>query len=49
MAANAEKIKVLICQGTGGLASGAKAVAEAFEQEFAKQGVEAKVGRNNFV
>jgi NADH-quinone oxidoreductase subunit F len=45
MAANAEKIKVLICQGTGGLASGAKAVAEAFEQEFAKQGVEAKVGK----
>ncbi len=45
MAANAEKIKVLICQGTGGLASGAKAVAEAFEQEFAKQGLEAKVGK----
>ncbi|MEJ2699764.1 MAG: (2Fe-2S) ferredoxin domain-containing protein, partial [Desulfuromonadales bacterium] len=45
MAANAEKIKVLICQGTGGLASGAKAVAEAFEEEFAKQGVEAKVGK----
>ena len=45
MAANAEKIKVLICQGTGGLASGAAAVAEAFEQEFARQGVEAKVGK----
>jgi NADH-quinone oxidoreductase subunit F len=38
-------IKVLICQGTGGLASGAKAVADAFEEEFAKQGVEAKVGK----
>ena len=45
MAANAEKIKVLICTGTGGLASGARAVADAFETEFAKQGVEAKVGK----
>ncbi len=45
MAANAEKIKVLICTGTGGLASGARAVADAFEEEFAKQGVEAKVGK----
>jgi NADH-quinone oxidoreductase subunit F len=38
-------IKVLICTGTGGLASGARAVADAFEEEFAKQGVEAKVGK----
>jgi NADH-quinone oxidoreductase subunit F len=45
MAANAENIKVLICQGTGGLASGAAAVAKAFEDEFARQGVEAKVGK----
>jgi len=45
MAEVAEKIKVLICQGTGGLASGAAAVAEAFNEEFAKQGVEAKVGK----
>ncbi len=45
MTGNTEKIKVLICQGTGGLASGAKAVAEAFEAEFAKQGVEGKVGK----
>jgi NADH-quinone oxidoreductase subunit F len=45
MAANAENIKVLICQGTGGLASGAAAVATAFAEEFAKQGVEAKVGK----
>jgi NADH-quinone oxidoreductase subunit F len=45
MAANAEMIKVLICTGTGGLASGAKAVADAFEEEFAKQGVVAKVGK----
>ena len=45
MAEAAEKIKVLICQGTGGLASGAAAVAEAFNEEFAKQGVEAKVGK----
>ncbi|MBE0597679.1 MAG: NADH-quinone oxidoreductase subunit NuoF [Desulfuromonadales bacterium] len=44
MAANAEAIKVLICTGTGGFASGAKGVAEAFEAEFARQGVEAKVG-----
>jgi len=45
MAANAEKIKVLICTGTGGLASGARAVADAFEAEFANQGVEATVGK----
>ena len=40
-----EAIKILICQGTGGFASGAQAVAEAFEAEFAKQGVEGKVGK----
>ena len=45
MAAKTEKIKVLICQGTGGLASGAQAVADAFEAEFKKQGVEGKVGK----
>jgi NADH-quinone oxidoreductase subunit F len=45
MAANAEAIKVLICTGTGGFASGAQGVADAFEAEFAKQGVEAKVGK----
>ena len=45
MAEQAEKIKVLICQGTGGLASGAAAVGEAFEAEFTKQGVEAKIGK----
>jgi NADH-quinone oxidoreductase subunit F len=44
MAANAEKIKVLICTGTGGFASGAQGVADAFKAEFARQGVEAKVG-----
>jgi NADH-quinone oxidoreductase subunit F len=45
MAAKAEAIKILICTGTGGLASGAQAVSDAFEAEFAKQGVEAKVGK----
>ncbi|MFU8807157.1 MAG: (2Fe-2S) ferredoxin domain-containing protein, partial [Bradymonadaceae bacterium] len=45
MAAKAEQIRVLICTGTGGLASGAREVADAFEAEFAKQGVEAKVGK----
>lgn len=45
MAAKAEAIKILICTGTGGFASGAQAVADAFEAEFAKQGVEAKVGK----
>ncbi|ALC15059.1 NADH dehydrogenase subunit F [Desulfuromonas soudanensis] len=45
MAANAEIIKVLICQGTGGMASGAAAVAAAFTEEFTKQGVEASVGK----
>jgi hypothetical protein len=32
MAAKADEIRVLICQGTGGIASGAKAVAEAFKE-----------------
>jgi NADH-quinone oxidoreductase subunit F len=45
MAANSEQIRVLICTGTGGLASGAREVANAFEAEFAKQGVEAQVGK----
>jgi len=45
MTANQEKIKILICQGTGGLASGAAAVADAFTAEFEKHGVEAKVGK----
>ncbi len=45
MAANAEQIKVLICQGTGGMASGAQAVADAFEEEFSRQGVQAKIGK----
>ena len=45
MAAKADEIRVLICQGTGGIASGAKVVAEAFREEFAKHGVEAKVGK----
>jgi len=45
MTANQDKIKILICQGTGGLASGAAAVGEAFQSEFDKHGVEAKVGK----
>jgi len=45
MAETAEKLKILICQGTGGLASGAAAVAAAFSAEFEKQGVEATVGK----
>jgi len=45
MAESAEKLKILICTGTGGLASGAAAVAEAFKSEFTKQGVEASVGK----
>jgi NADH-quinone oxidoreductase subunit F len=45
MAENAEKLKVLICQGTGGLASGAAAVGEAFKAEFEKQGVAASIGK----
>ena len=46
MAETAENIKVLICTGTGGFASGAQSVIDAFEAEFDKQGVEAKVGRH---
>jgi NADH-quinone oxidoreductase subunit F len=45
MAETAENIQVLICTGTGGIASGSLEVASAFEQEFAKHGVEAKVGK----
>jgi len=45
MAETAENIQVLICTGTGGFASGAQSVIDAFEAEFAKQGVEAKVGK----
>ncbi len=45
MSATAEKLKILICTGTGGLASGAADVQAAFEAELAKQGVEALVGK----
>ncbi len=45
MAETAENIQVLICTGTGGFASGAQSVIDAFEAEFAKQGVEAKIGK----
>ena len=45
MAAPSEQIQVQICTGTGGIASGSLEVAEAFEAEFAKHGVEAKVGK----
>src|SRR5512133_1705201 len=45
MAALSEQIHVLICTGTGGIASGSLDVANAFEAEFAKHGVEAKVGK----
>ena len=41
MAETVENIQVLICTGTGGYASGAQSVIDAFEAEFAKQGVEA--------
>jgi len=45
MAETAENIQVLICTGTGGIASGSLLVADAFEAEFAKHGVAAKVGK----
>lgn len=45
MAVLSEQIQVLICTGTGGIASGSLEVALAFEAEFAKHGVEAKVGK----
>ena len=45
MAETAENIQVLICTGTGGFASGAQSVINAFEAEFAKQGLDAKVGK----
>jgi len=45
MAETAENIQVLICTGTGGIASGSLQVADAFKAEFEKHGVEAKVGK----
>ena len=45
MAETVEMIEVLICTGTGGIASGSLKVADAFEAEFKKHGVEAKVGK----
>lgn len=45
MAETAENIQVLICTGTGGIASGSLEVAKAFEDEFARLGVAAKVGK----
>ncbi len=45
MSETAEKLKILICTGTGGLASGAAEVSDAFESEFEKHGVEASVGK----
>jgi len=40
---DAEKLSVLICFGTGCLANGARDVAEAFKQEFDKQGLKINV------
>lgn len=45
MAETAENIQVLICTGTGGIASGSLEVAQAFEDEFTRLGVPAKVGK----
>jgi len=45
MAETAENIQILVCTGTGGFASGAQNVINAFEDEFKKQGLEAKVGK----
>jgi len=45
MAEHSQNIEVLICTGTGGIASGSLKVAEAFEEEFQKHGIEAKVGK----
>lgn len=44
MAEAAENLKVLICTGTGGLASGAADVVAAFKEEFEKKGVAGQVG-----
>ncbi len=45
MAETAENIRILVCTGTGGFASGAQGVIDAFEAEFEKQGLEAQVGK----
>ena len=45
MAETAQNIEVLICTGTGGIASGSLQVADAFEAEFVKHGLSAKLGK----
>ncbi len=45
MAETAQNIEVLICTGTGGIASGSLLVADAFEAEFVKHGLSAKLGK----
>lgn len=40
-----EQIQVLICTGTGGIASGSLEVADAFAAEYARHGLEAKIGK----
>src|SRR6266516_7737722 len=40
-----EAIKILICQGTGGISMGAKEVEAAFIQQIAEKGVNATVGK----
>jgi NADH-quinone oxidoreductase subunit F len=44
MSETAENLKILVCTGTGGLASGAADVMAAFEAEFEKRGVAGKIG-----
>jgi NADH-quinone oxidoreductase subunit F len=44
MSETAENLKILVCTGTGGLASGAADVIAAFEAEFEKKGVAGKIG-----
>jgi NADH-quinone oxidoreductase subunit F len=45
MSETAQNIEVLICTGTGGIASGSLKVADAFEAEFARHGLAAKLGK----
>jgi NADH-quinone oxidoreductase subunit F len=44
MSETAENLKILVCTGTGGLASGAADVVAAFEAEFEKKGVAGQIG-----
>jgi len=45
MSEASDQIKILICQGTGGISAGAKQVEEAFSKLIAELGIDAQIGK----